>query len=343
MSDRTDWLTFELGLFAHDPSEWVLLTGDRILVCFCGVVVLAAGAALAVLSGLVPLRAETPVLFLLFALIAANFTLIAIVASLSQFVLSRRLQSPGEIMTRIDETIAYREEVGKTLDQRVMPVKPDAFFLILFEHVRERLESIDELSSDATTNGGRERAPAELDELVGGLGGHAEYVVHLLRSPSSELKHALFVSLNTEYENYVHRTWYLQTEYGEEFSEELIGPLEQLTETLEHVVVASRLFRTTFIESEVSELSRVLLYVGLPVQLLAVLTMAVYSGVGSTPSVSRPVVRVLVPAVLVGGFTPFVLLCSYIVRLTIVARRTADNFPFSSQLESTVDADRADH
>jgi hypothetical protein len=97
VADRAAWLAFEAELFRYGPSEWLLLTGDRRLVSTLFLLVLAVGVSLFTATDLVPLRRETPVLFLLFALIAANFTLIAIVASLSQFVLGRRLESPGEI------------------------------------------------------------------------------------------------------------------------------------------------------------------------------------------------------------------------------------------------------
>jgi len=40
--------------------------------------------------------------------------------------------------------------------------------------------------------------------------------------------------------------------------------------------------------------------------------------------------------VLVAGFAPFLVLSYYIVRLTVVARRTADSFPFSTQLSRSV-------
>lgn len=86
---RESSLAFELELFRYDPIEWLLLTGDRVLVTGVALVGLSAVLAALVVLGGIPFRKETPILFLLFALIAANFTLIAIVTSLSQFVLGR--------------------------------------------------------------------------------------------------------------------------------------------------------------------------------------------------------------------------------------------------------------
>jgi hypothetical protein len=326
------WLAFELALFRYDPSEWVVLTGDRLLVSLLQIGLLVGILAAAVASGLVPLVAETPVLFLLFALIAANFTLIAIVTSLGQFILSQRLESPGEIRTKIDDTISYREDTAETIGQPVLPVKPDAFFFLLFESTRDDLEYLEGVTSEGRTKRTRE----ELADLVRGLRTHTEHVTGLLEHPASEMKHAMFVSLNTNYENHVHRTWYLQREYSEEFTDRITEQLGRLAETLEHIVVANRMFEATFIESEVSELARYLLYVGLPVQVTAMLVMLLYTAPGAQPLVSLSTMAVLVPAILVAGFTPFLILSSYIVRLTVVARRTADNFPFSSQLRRTV-------
>ncbi|MFB6228701.1 MAG: hypothetical protein ABEH88_09105 [Halobacteriales archaeon] len=326
------WLAFEFALFRYDPREWVVMTGDRRLVSLAQVGLLACVLAAVVLSGLVPLVEETPVLFVLFALIAANFTLIAIVTSLGQFILGRRLESPGEIRMKIQETISYREAVGETVGQPVLPVKPDAFFLILFETAREDLDYLEDLVSEGRTRRTRE----ELDDLVEGLQIHMDHVVDLLERPGSEMKHALFVSLNTNYENHVHRAWHLQREYSGEFTDRITDQLARLADTLEHIVVANRMFGATFIESEVSELARYLLYVGLPVQVAATVVMLLYTTPGATPVPSQSVMNVLVPAVLVGGFTPFLILSSYIVRLTVVARRTAEGFPFSSQLRQTV-------
>lgn len=332
MSGWRSWLAFEVALFRYDPGEWFVMTGDRRLVSVAQIAVLAAVLGGVTLSGLVPFDDATAVLFVLFALVAANFTLIAIVTSLGQFILGQRLESPGEIRTKIGETISYREEVGETVGQPVLPVKPDAFFLLLFRTVRRDLDDLADLVSEGRTRRTRE----ELDELVSGLRSHTDHVVDLLERPESEMKHALFVSLDTNYENHVHRAWYLKREYSGEFTDRVTDHLARLADTLEHVVVANRMFGATFIESEVSELARYLLYVGLPVQVTAAVVMLLYTGASETTVVSPAVMRVVVPAVLVGGFTPFFILSSYIVRLTVVARRTADRFPFSSQLRRTV-------
>lgn len=325
-------LSFELELLRHDPREWLVLTGDRVLVTGVTLLLLCGALAGIVLLGRVPFRKETPILFLLFALIAANFTLIAIVTSLSQFVLGRRLESPGEIRRKIDETIDYREEVGATVGQGVIPVRPHSFFLTLYREVDRLLDVLADQQSEGRTRLARK----ELGALVEDLQNHCTYVIHILQRPSSDVKHALFVSLSADYESAVHRAWHLQWDHADEFTEGAAEPLARLAEVLQHIEVASRLFKTVFIEAEVAELSRYLLYVGIPVQVAAVGLTLAYTAPGSSPPLPVSTLRVVVPAVIAGGFAPFLLLSSYVVRLTIVARRTADSFPFSSQLTAPV-------
>jgi hypothetical protein len=325
------WLAFEAELLRHDPAEWVVMTGNRLLVAALGFGLLVALLAGVVASGLAPLERETPVLFVLFALVAANFTLIAIVTSLSTFVLGRRLETPGDVRRKMADTIDYREEVGSNIGERVMPVQPDAFFLALYRQVRVELDVLDELGLEGRTYESRDL----LSDLVTDLGDHADYVVDVLRRPSSGLKHALFVSLSADYEDAVGRAWHLQWERADEFTDEAAEPLARLADVLQHLEVASRVFKTVFIESEVSELSRYLLYVGFPAQLAAVTLMLAYTDPGMGPPFSLSVLRVLGPFVVAAGFAPFLLLGSYVVRLTVVAHRTADTFPFSSRFSST--------
>ena len=324
------WLAFEAELLRHDPAEWVVMTGNRLLVAGLGFVLLVGLLGAVVRSGLAPLSRETPVLFVLFALVAANFTLIAIVTSLSTFVLGRRLETPGDVRRKMGDTIDYREEVGASIGTRVVPVQPDAFFLALYRQARLELDVLEELGLEGRTYESREI----LSGLVTDLGDHCDYVVDVLQRPSSGLKHALFVSLGADYEDAVGRAWHLQWERADEFTEEAAEPLGRLADVLQHLEVARRLFNTVFIESEVSELSRYLLYVGFPAQLAAVALMLAYTAPGAGPPLSLPLLQLVAPVVVAAGFAPFLLLGSYVVRLTVVAGRTADTFPFSSRFSS---------
>jgi hypothetical protein len=337
MSTRWDDTRFEFAVewyvLKHRPGEWFLLSGSRLAVTGFGLLVVSAALWAVVTAGLAPLEAETPVLFLLFALISGNFTLITIVISISQFVLSRHLESPGEIREKMDEMVQYRREVGKTTQQRVVPITPSDFVLQLFRSIDRRVGSLEtELSAAERSGAGGDPVVAEVYDLVTGLDDHVEYVIALLSRPSTGLNYALFATLNASYETYIYQAWRLRTEHADALSEPVVDALDELVESLEQVDVARRVFKTVFIQSELAALSRTLLYIGVPVQVVTVVLMLLFTEAGGGGP-SPAALRLIIPTIVTAGFAPILLLAAYILRLATVAKRTASMYPFTNQVD----------
>jgi hypothetical protein len=317
------------------PREWFLLSGSRLAVTAVGLLVVSATVWTAVVTGLIPLEAETPVLFLLFALISGNFTLITIVISISQFVLARHLESPGEIREKMDEMVQYRREVGATTGRRVVPVAPAEFVRLLFRTIARRVEA---LSAELTSASATEKTAvddevgAELNALVRGLGEHVEYVIALLNHPSTGLNYALFATLNASYEQDIYDAWRLRTEHPRSLPDPVVDALDDLVEGLEQIDVARRVFKTVFIQSELAALSRILLYIGIPVQVATVVLLLLFTGPDGWVF-SPAALRFVIPTIVTVGFAPILLLAAYILRLATVARRTASMYPFTNQAD----------
>jgi len=321
---RWDRVKTEWRVFTHGPTEWLLLSGNRLIVSLAILLSVFVLLELAVGSGLTPLREETSMLFVLFALISGNFTLIAIVVSLSQFVLARHLESPGEIRDKIDDMIRYRQEVGETAQRSVIPISPSQFFLTLFESIRRELRTLDHRDTDVE----HEALQTDLDSVVTGLNNHAEYVIDILKRPETGLRHALYVTLSADYEEYIHAVWSIQAEQTEQLSETAADALEDLVKTLEQVDIARRSFKSVFIQAELAALSRLLLLIGLPIVVVLIVVMLMFSA-GTRPIFGDQFMGVAFPLVVTLGLGPIVLLAGYIIRLATVARRTATLYPFS--------------
>jgi hypothetical protein len=337
MPTRWDDVRFEFAVewyvLKRRPGEWFLLSGSRLAVTGVGLLVVSATIWTAVATGLVPLEEETPILFLLFALISGNFTLITIVVSISQFVLARHLESPGEIRGKMDEMVGYRREVGATTGRRVVPVSPSEFVLLLFRTIARRLDALSaELTTGSVAGGDVDSTVAdELDALVTGLGEHVEYVIALLTHPTTGLNYALFATLNASYEQDIYDAWRLRTEHAESLPAETIDALDELVETLEQVDVARRVFKTVFIQSELASLSRTLLAIGVPVQVVSVVLMLLFTD-SSGWTTAPATLRLIIPTIVTAGFAPILLLTAYILRLATVARRTTSMYPFTNQV-----------
>ena len=323
-ADTWDVMARELSGRRTRAVDWFLLTGSRLWVSAGLLAVVAVVLWGAVLSGLAPLAERTPILFLLFALIGGNVTLITIVVSISQFVLSRHLESPGEIRQQLRDLVDYREEVIESTGEPVLPVTPGGFLELLFRSIvrdADDLRAYEWSSADA-------RLREDVEPMMADIEGHARYVLRLLTGGDAGVQYALLATLDTNYSRFFYGIYQARAEHQAELPDEVSASLARLERHVEQVDVARRYFKTVFIQTELASLSRVLLYIGLPVLVVTVLMTLLFTA-PSGPAITPSVLAVTLPAVVTAGFAPIVLLAAYIIRLATVVRRTAAMYPFS--------------
>lgn len=309
-------------------ANWFLLTGSRLWVSAGLLAVVAAVLWAAVLSGLAPLTERTPILFLLFALISGNVTLITIVVSISQFVLSRHLESPGEIRRQLRDLVDYRQEVHETTGEPVLPVTPGGFLELLFRSIVRDADDLREYEWQAQDADLR----ADVEPLMADIEGHARYVLRLLSGGDAGVRYALFATLDTNYSRFFYGIYRARAEHEAELPDEVATTLARLERHVEQADVARRYFKTVFIQIELASLSRILLYIGLPVLVVTVLLTLLFTAT-TGPAIAPDVLALTFPAVVTAGFAPLVLLAAYIIRLATVVKRTAAMYPFTTRDE----------
>lgn len=320
------WLVAEVTLLRYRPVDWFLLVGDRLLVAAGLLGLVAVAIWWTVASGLAPLISRTPILYLLFALISGNFTLITIVVSISQFVLTRHLESPGEARQQMREMVGYRQEVSEITRERVIPVTPAGFLLVLFRSIdRDVTELLERDWADSEAE-----LRADVEAAVAELAAHAAAVIDLVERTDGGIDRALFTTLEMNYSRYFYDAYRLRAEYGEDLPEAIDDDLRGLERSVEQVDVARRYFKTVLIQSQLSSLSRLLLFIGLPVLVATVVLMLLFTA-PSGAAISRPVLSVVIPVVVIVGFAPIALLSAYILRLATVVHRTAAMYPFTTR------------
>lgn len=319
-------LSDEWALFRRSPLDWFLLSGNRLVVS-AGLLALVSGLIwLVVLWGVAPLTERTPILFLLFALISGNFTLITIVVSISQFVLARHLESPGEIRAELRDVVAYRTEVSEVTRQAVVPVSPREFFRVLFRSIDHDLQEIRSRDWDAS----EEQLQIDVEDMLSDLQLHTNGVLALLESRRGGVSRALFATLDADYSQYFHATYELRAAYGDELPADVTDGLDRLERHVEQVDVARRYFKTVLIQVELSSLTRILLFIGVPVLAVTVVLTLLFTATTSL-LISPTVLSVVLPLVVTAGFAPIALLTAYLLRLSTVVHRTAAMYPFSTR------------
>ena len=309
--------------WAHWFAEWFLLDGSRDAMALGLLVVTFASFAGLRAVGVVDLgRDTTSVLYLFQMLGAGNFTLVTIVISINQLVLSRELRTPGELEAEQESASEYRAAVEEEVDPAVVPESTENFLIVLVRDTRDLLDRLDAEIAEVEDQGVRQDASEfqsalaeELDESIGLL---EESDVGVFRSLRTVLDADFSTSIN-------HSRW-LRKAHDEELPESLASCLGDLEDRLAQLDVARQYFKTIYVQQELADLSRTVLYTGFLA--MAVAAAALVSV--ETLAVARLTENglLLVPLAITVTFGPLAVLLTHVLRIATVARRTSAISPF---------------
>lgn len=305
--------------------EWVLLKGDRLLVAAIINAALGAFFFAAEQVGWFPLRDPGPMLYVFGSLIGGNLTLVTVVISINQLLLSRELRSPGELETQIENVIDYRRGVEDTAG-RIAPVTPLGFLRLIFENTRQEAQRVGGIARYVER--GESEMQERVDDLVSEMTAHFDELLGILEGSDTGIFGVLAVTLDTNYAGQINHIRQLRAEYEEGLSEETLDALENLIESLQKVDVARQYFKSLYLQDELSELSRILLYTGIPAEVVAISTLFVLTAGGGLQQIRY--VRFLLPAAVTIGLIPLSVLFAFVVRTATVTQRTAATIPFTT-------------
>ena len=317
------------------PREWVFLVEDRMVVAAgLSIVILVLLTGVELATGFFQ-QQLTPLFYVYGSIIGGNFTLITIVISISQLVISRQLGSPGDLQDRIEETSEYRSAVEEMMGRGVAPVMPTEFLRMLLEHTQTQLDRVVDQLDDAD-------APAseDVEDLAYRLSTHIEHVTALLGKSGVGLFDALSVTLQTNYSKEIYEIRSLEEEHDDDYPDEVTEALDELVMRLEQIDVARQYLKTLYMQDELATMSRRLLYTGTPAVLSAIIMMHQFAA--STHAILAPrTLSALVPITLTLGVAPLTVLFAYVLRISVVSQRTVAITPFTTPTqEGTVDPSR---
>ena len=314
----------ELSDVRESPTRWVFLVGSRPVVGVgLFVVFLVIFYALWAL-GYVTLQNKTAMQYILSSLISGNLTLVTLVISINQVIISRQLNSPGELREDIKNVNEFRERVFDPDQVDVVPVTPSDFLKLLLESIRRDLQRLGGLTARADDDELRE----DTDELVSGITEHVDRVIRLIEGSGSGTFDTLSALLTTNYADRIYQIRRLKSKHRESLSDETEEYVDDIVSTLQQLDVARQYFKTLYIQTELAYISRVLLYAGVIAELVLVSTLLVLTASGpNLPQVLPPVVAPLVAAI---GLLPLAVLFSYAIRLAVVSQRTIAITPFTT-------------
>lgn len=307
--------------------RWLLLEGDRLAV--------AAGLLLLVFASIVVtgfiwtfemqrLLTETDtVQTILNTFMSGIILLVSIVVSINSIALSYDITSIQTQEERIEGAMDFRRKVGNRTAAEARP-SDQANFLesmsnVILEHV-DTIEDTVEGEEGAFVEETREFVDNVRDDLTEfrGIGSDgADFGV-------------LWLSLAFEYGEYVDSARKLRDKHGAEMSTAFEERLDNLVHEFELFAVGREYFKTLFYNREVSDLSRTLLVVSLPA-IIATASTILLIDAGILPDVvlfGLPPLQTFVAMMITISLAPYVVLTSFMLRITTVAIRTSDRGPF---------------
>jgi len=254
-------------------------------------------------------------------------SVVVIVLSINQLVLSPGLGPVGEQRERYEDAMDLRRRIEEHTGERVSPTTPALFFGMLMDEIVEQAELLREATTDAAPLSLQgavdryvdavERDGAYVRDQLGDAGlGEFEVVQALLRFAISEKVASLRA---------------LRASHRASLSEEQHDAVDGLEELLELFTISREYIKTIYIRSEYIRLSRGLLYVGLPSLVATYCAIQIYQPTafpGAT--LGLPHRLLFVAGAVTVAVTPFTLLVAFVLRLAVLSLSTLFVGPFSA-------------
>lgn len=316
--------------FISEPYEWFVLVGDRLILAGLLTFIFALGVLSVEIAGIVAVRDTTEMLYLFQALVGGNLTLVTIVLSINQLVLSREFRTPGELHDQIENVIAFRNHVKEATGTSTAPVNPSDFLSTLLTSMQDKSHRLKEVSQQEEHSS----LTADAETLASTLSSHTDEIISVLDTSQNGIFSTLAVTLETNYSEQLNEAYRIQTVHENELTPAMQDTLDDLTDTLKQVDIARQYFKSIYMQSELARLSRILLYVGTPAIGSALLMLFIYTG-ATNPPVAAGYLEVLAPTVVILGFTPLAVLFSFLLRVAMVAQRTVAITPFTTPNQET--------
>jgi len=323
-----DWFPVPQRDVGFDIVRWVLLEANRLAVTgalLTLVFVTIMGVGELWTFKMQRLLWETSaVQTVLATLLSGIILLVSIVVSINSIVLSHDITSVETQQNRTEGIMEFRRSVGELTESGESPTDPASVLDLMASVIHDRVTDLKEVAE-----GGDEEIAEEVEEYVEAILGTVERLGGHGDVGGAEFG-VLWMGLEVDYGSHMDRSRMLRSAHddtSEEFSERLDG----LLQAFQLFATGKEYFKSLYYTQEVSQLSRVLLVVALPAVLVnSSAILAISSQI--LPDVwlfGLPPLLTFVAVVFTISLAPFLVLTSYMLRLSTVARRTAATGPFS--------------
>ncbi len=308
--------------------EWLLADGNRLTVA---ALITAAVFGLLLLFGeigVIAFENDDSVTRLAGGMIAGSFSLVTLVVSINQLILSREFAAADEFRDRLSGVMEFRRDVEELGEVPASPAEPGTLFDLIVTATGDRAARLEEAADRET--GDRREAIVQ----------YASSVRESTEMAREELEGADFGSFRVlstaiDYDDawQIYAGRHVANSYRGELHGETVKAFDDLLEALRQMNVARSHFKTTYLQREVTRFSQLTILCGVPAVFGAVVLGLTYADV-TGPTIHPGYLPFTTSALIALVFAPLALLASYILRTATVARRTASIGPMIPQMDA---------
>ena len=261
-------------------------------------------------------------------LLKSIVSVVVIVLSINQLVLSPGLGPVGEQRERFDQSVELRRKVEDHTGVRVSPASPAAFLAVLLDAIVDQADRLDE-AVDAGADASVQEKTAAFTETVAG---EAATVRALLASSRFGTFEVISASLRFAITEKFRSLQGIRRASDDSLPESIAEALDEMNDLLELYTVAREYLKTVYIRDEYIALSQGLLYTGLPAIVATYCAAQIYTPTVFPGQLFGIEKRLLfVSGAVTVSLTPFSLLISYVFRLAAMSRSTLFIGPFDAR------------
>ncbi len=261
-------------------------------------------------------------------LLTGTITLVTVVLSINQLVLSHQLGSVEEQETAIRSLLSHRAAVSEHTDSALTPEQPTAFLSLLLSAILGLVQDTSALLGDASIpEDHREQLQAFLDTVKNDF-----------REAEDGLSDTTFqdVLLISVLEK-VNATSHLRRIRDHQRTAEALpmneeNALDDLEKSLELFVISAEYFKIAYLQTQFIRFSRSLLLISIPALIITFFTSTLIApGLTAGTTAGADNLLWITAAALAIAVSPFALLISYMARLMTLSRTTVFSGPFTRE------------
>jgi hypothetical protein len=313
--------------FLLDANRW-LVTGVMLLATFVAIVVVGTFGPIPTESFLTVGISPGAVLVELLKMIAS---VVVIVLSINQLVLSPGLGPVGDQQDRFEQTMDLREKIEDNTNVQTSPTSPADILRVLVGEIGDQAEQL----GDATAEIPDRQLRVEVESYAEGVVADADRVERQFAASRFGQFETISASLRFAISEKVQALRDVRKRYEATSSTSETEAFDDLYDLLRLFTVTREYLKTGYIRSAYIELSQGLLYIGLPSIVLTYCAAQIYSpAVFPGEAFGIDFLLIFVSGAVTVALAPFVLLLSYVFRLATLSRSTVFIGPFAARSSS---------